>query len=71
MAQLRERVPYICVPLVSSTIGVSAKVKRAKLFLQLVDRANLQGARYLHFTSDAESKRLATSISLLPTMCCL
>ena len=56
MAQLRrQRVPYIL-----RTIGqlnrwsLSQSQVRKQLFLQLVDRANLQGARYLHFTSEAE-----------------
>ena len=56
MAQLRrQRVPYI-----QRTIGqlnrwsLSQSRARKQLFLKLVDRANLQGARALHFTSEAE-----------------
>jgi len=56
MAQLRrQRVPYIL-----RTIGqlnrwsLSQSRARKQFFLRLVDRANLQGARYLHFTSEAE-----------------
>jgi len=56
MAQLRrQRVPYIL-----RTIGqlnrwsLSQSRARKQLFLQLVDRANLQGASSLHFTSEAE-----------------
>lgn len=56
MAQLRrQRVPYIL-----RTIGqlnrwsLGQSRARKQLFLKVLDRANLQGARYLHFTSDAE-----------------
>jgi len=56
MAQLRrQRVPYIL-----RTIGqlnrwsLVQSRSRKQLFLKLVDRANLQGARALHFTSEAE-----------------
>ncbi len=61
MAQLRkQRVPYIM-----RTIGqlnrwsLGQSRMRKQLFLKLVDRANLQGARYLHFTSEAERQEVA------------
>jgi glycosyltransferase involved in cell wall biosynthesis len=56
MAQLRRQgVPYIL-----RTIGqlnrwsLSQSRVRKQLFLKLVDQANLQGAKALHFTSEAE-----------------
>jgi glycosyltransferase involved in cell wall biosynthesis len=73
MAQLRkQRVPYIL-----RTIGqlnrwsLSQSRVRKQLFLKLVDRANLQGARALHFTSEAEREevgdlQLATPTFVLP-----
>ena len=73
MAQLRrQRLPYI-----QRTIGqlnrwsLSQSRARKQLFLKLVDRANLQGARALHFTSEAERQEagdlhLATPSFVLP-----
>jgi glycosyltransferase involved in cell wall biosynthesis len=73
MAQLRRQgVPYIL-----RTIGqlnrwsLSQSRVRKQLFLNLVDRANLQGARALHFTSEAEREEaadlhLATPSFVLP-----
>ena len=73
MAQLRrQRVPYIL-----RTIGqlnrwsLSQSRARKQLFLQLVDRANLQNAKALHFTSEAEREEasdlhLNTSSYVLP-----
>ncbi len=60
MAHLRKHsVPYIL-----RTIGqlnrwsLSQSRMRKQLFLKMVDRANLQGARYLHFTSEAERQEV-------------
>ena len=73
MVQLRRQgVPYIL-----RTIGqlnrwsLSQSPARKQLFLQLVDRANLQGAKALHFTSEAEREEagdlhLATPTFVLP-----
>ena len=73
MAQLRrQRVPYL-----QRTIGqlnrwsLSQSRARKQLFLKLLDRANLQGARALHFTSEAERQEagdlhLATPSFVLP-----
>ena len=73
MAQLRRQgVPYIV-----RTIGqlnrwsVSQSRVRKQLFLKLVDQANLQGAKALHFTSEAEREEagdlhLATPTFVLP-----
>ena len=73
MAQLRRQgVPYIL-----RTIGqlnrwsLSQSRARKQLFLKLVDRANLQGAKALHFTSDAEREeagdlQLTTPTFVLP-----
>lgn len=73
MAQLRRQgVPYIL-----RTIGqlnrwsLSQSRARKQLFLKLVDRANLQGAKALHFTSEAEREEagdlhLATPSFVLP-----
>jgi len=61
MAQLRQqRVPYIL-----RTIGqlnrwsLGQSAGRKRLFLKLLDQANLQGARALHFTSEAERQEAA------------
>lgn len=61
MAQLRrQRVPYLL-----RTIGqlnawsLGQSAGRKQLFLKLVDRANLEGAAALHFTSDAERQEAA------------
>ncbi len=61
MAQLRRQgVPYLL-----RTIGqlnrwsLGQSVGRKQLFLKLVDQANLQGARALHFTSEAEQQEAA------------
>jgi glycosyltransferase involved in cell wall biosynthesis len=73
MAQLRRQgVPYLL-----RTIGqlnrwsLRQSRTRKQLFLKLLDRANLQGARALHFTSDAERKEagylnIATPMFVLP-----
>ena len=73
MAQLRrQRVPYILRTIGQlNRWGLSQSQVRKQLFLQLVDRANLQGARYLHFTSEAErgeagDLHLTTSSYVLP-----
>jgi len=61
MAQLRRlEVPYLLRPigqLNAWSLGQSATRKR--LFLKLVDRANLEGAAALHFTSEAEQQEAA------------
>lgn len=61
MAQLRrQRIPYVM-----RTIGqlnqwsLGQSAGRKKLFLKLLDRANLDGAAALHFTSDAEHHEAA------------
>ncbi|MEB3350063.1 MAG: glycosyltransferase [Cyanobacteriota bacterium] len=73
MAQLRrQRVPYFL-----RTIGqlnrwsLSQSKARKQVFLKLVERANLQGAQALHFTSEAEREEagdlhLATPSFVLP-----
>ncbi|MCP9825034.1 glycosyltransferase [Synechococcus sp. EJ6-Ellesmere] len=73
MAQLRRQgVPYLL-----RTIGqlnrwsLGQSAGRKQLFLKLVDQANLQGARALHFTSEAEQQEAAdlhvqTSSFVLP-----
>ena len=61
MAQLRRQgVPYLL-----RTIGqlngwsLNQSAGRKQLFLKLLDRANLEGAAALHFTSDAERQEAA------------
>lgn len=61
MAQLRRQgVPYLL-----RTIGqlnawsLGQSMGRKELFLKLVDRANLEGAAALHYTSDAEQQEAA------------
>jgi glycosyltransferase involved in cell wall biosynthesis len=62
MAQLRRQgLPYIL-----RTIGqlnrwsMSQSILRKRLFLKLVDRANLEGAAALHFTSKSEQEEAAS-----------
>jgi glycosyltransferase involved in cell wall biosynthesis len=69
MAQLRrQRLPYIL-----RTIGqlnrwsLSQSRARKQLFLRLVDRANVQGARALHFTSEAERQEAGDLHFATPT----
>ena len=61
MAQLRKQgVPYIlhmCGQL--NRWSLSQSRMRKLLFLKLLDRANLQGARYLHFTSESEREEVS------------
>lgn len=56
MAQLRRQgVPYLLRTIGQlNTWSLSQSPGRKKLFLRLVDRANLEGAAALHFTSEAE-----------------
>ena len=61
MAQLRrQRVPYLLRPIGQlNTWSLSQSATRKRLFLKLVDRANLEGAAALHFTSEAEQHEAA------------
>lgn len=69
MAQLRrQRVPYLL-----RTIGqlnrwsLGQSAVRKQLFLKLLDEANLQGARALHFTSGAEREEAGDLNFLTPS----
>ena len=59
-----------CVRSVSSTVEPESKSSTQTAFLRLLDQGNLQSARALHFTSEAERDGLAISISILPLMFC-
>ncbi len=61
MAQLRrEGVPYLLRTIGQlNTWSLQQSPGRKQLFLKLVDRANLEGAAALHFTSEAEQQEAA------------
>ncbi len=58
MAQLRrQKIPYVLRPIDQlSPWSLGQSAARKAIFLKLVDRANLEGAAALHFTSTAEQQ---------------
>ena len=70
MAQLRRQgVPYLLRTIGQlNTWSLGQSAGRKQLFLKLVDRANLEGAAALHFTSEAERQEAAALQLHAPTI---